>query len=48
MIITLMSEVETAIAEQARRLGTTPERLVSESLQVWRARHQPSFHINFL
>lgn len=33
MIITLMPEVETAIAEQARRQGTTPERLVSDSLQ---------------
>ena len=33
MIITLLPEVETAIAEQARRQGTTPERLVSESLQ---------------
>ncbi len=33
MTITLMPEVETAIAEQARRQGTTPERLVSESLQ---------------
>ena len=33
MTITLMPEVEIAIAEQARRQGTTPERLVSESLQ---------------
>ena len=33
MTITLMPEVETVIAEQARRQGTTPERLVSESLQ---------------
>ena len=33
MTITLMPEVETAIAEQARRQGTTPERLVAESLQ---------------
>ena len=33
MTITLMPEVETAIAEEARRQGTTPERLVSDSLQ---------------
>jgi len=33
MTITLMPEVEIAIAEQARRQGTTSERLVSESLQ---------------
>ena len=33
MMIILMPEVESAIAEQARRQGTTPERLVSESLQ---------------
>lgn len=33
MTITLMPEVETAIVEQARRQGMTPERLVSESLQ---------------
>ena len=33
MTITLLPEVETAIAEQARRQGMTPERLVSDSLQ---------------
>ncbi len=33
MTITLASEVEDAIAEQARRAGTPPERLVSDSLR---------------
>ena len=33
MTITLMPEIETVITEQARRQGTTPERLISESLQ---------------
>jgi len=33
MTISLTPEIETAIVEHARRHGTTPERLVSESLQ---------------
>ncbi len=33
MIVTLTPEIETAIAEQARHQGMTPERLVSKSLQ---------------
>jgi len=32
MTIKLTPEVESAVAEQARREGTTPERLVSDSL----------------
>ena len=33
MTITLTPEVENAVTEQARREGTTPERLVSDSLR---------------
>ena len=33
MTITLMPEIETAIVEQARRQGMTPERLVLDSLR---------------
>lgn len=33
MTITLTPEIENAIVEQARREGTTPERLVSDSLR---------------
>ena len=33
MTSTLTPEVENALAEQARREGTTPERLVSDSLR---------------
>lgn len=33
MTITLTPELENAVAEQAQREGTTPERLVSDSLR---------------
>ncbi len=33
MIIPLTPDIECALAEQARRLGTTPERLVIDSLR---------------
>ena len=33
MIITLTPDIESALAEQARRLGTTPERLAIDSLR---------------
>lgn len=42
MTITLTREVESAIAEQARQEGTTPESLVSESLQKLFAAPKPT------
>ncbi len=42
MTITLTREVESAIAEQARRQGTTPESLVSDSLQKLFAAPKPT------
>ena len=42
MNITLSPETENAVVEQARREGTTPERLVSESLQHLFATPKPT------
>jgi hypothetical protein len=43
MIITLTPDIERALAEHARKLGTTPERLALDSLRerfVWPASHE--------
>ena len=42
MTITLMPEVETAVVEQARRLGITPEQLVMDSLRYLFLNPEPS------
>lgn len=42
MTITLTCEVESAIVEQARREGTPPESLVSDSLQELFAAPKPT------
>ena len=42
MTITLTREIESAIAEQAWREGTTPESLVSDSLQKLFAAPKPT------